>query len=606
MLDLKNNYLDFGAQLQPPAGYEIDYAVATTYTLDLYALLTVPLALFYKISLESKINNDNFQVLESIQNLHRHFKIYCHEGKISVPKDSGSRLLAFVESCVHGIKPKEVKQSFHPKVWVLRFKASMGEDVLYRAIVMSRNLTFDRSYDIAYTMEGKPQRRKNTKNDELIRMVKWLDKQVSIPHKKFIDDLEKVDFKLCDNFTDYSFQFFPKKEAKDMIQFFETFERRMVVSPFLAKLPVAELQENTQDKLVLFSRKTELDKLSEKDLEGLEPYYFNEQIVEGNNYEKLEEGNEEEDLQRDWDNNLHAKIYINEIENRKYWHLGSANCSNAAFKNNYEFMLSLETEVCGLGVNAINDELIKEYNGVSVFQRYERIAQESITVPEEHDFREIEFAILNALDKSDFNAYLRDGKLTGTYDLNIFINLRGEFIDKYNISIRPFGQKVYQKLRKGDNNVRFEIISTHQLSQFLEWKIKHKKSQEITSMVLLIAIENLPEKRLSSILKTIIDNPSKFMLLIQALLSNEPVANTSDVLPKINNRLSNKAIQLPNMTLSVPIYEDLLIALSREPGKIRRLKTIIDQLKASEDTEALITEEFSQLWEMIKQFLPNE
>ena len=62
MLDVKNAHIDFGRQLQPPPGYEIDYAVATTYTLDLYALLTIPLAMYYRQTLDSEISEDNLLI----------------------------------------------------------------------------------------------------------------------------------------------------------------------------------------------------------------------------------------------------------------------------------------------------------------------------------------------------------------------------------------------------------------------------------------------------------------------------------------------------------------------------------------------------------------
>ena len=52
MLHPKNNRIDYGEQLIPPEGYELAYAVGTTYSLDLEALMILPVALFYAQKLD--------------------------------------------------------------------------------------------------------------------------------------------------------------------------------------------------------------------------------------------------------------------------------------------------------------------------------------------------------------------------------------------------------------------------------------------------------------------------------------------------------------------------------------------------------------------------
>ena len=46
-------------------------------------------------------------------------------------------------------------KSFHPKLWVVKYENAM-KDTLYRCVVLSRNLTFDRSWDVSVCIEGKP------------------------------------------------------------------------------------------------------------------------------------------------------------------------------------------------------------------------------------------------------------------------------------------------------------------------------------------------------------------------------------------------------------------------------------------------------------------
>ena len=52
MLHPKNNRIDYGEQLIPPEGYELAYAVGTTYSFDLEALMILPVALFYAQKLD--------------------------------------------------------------------------------------------------------------------------------------------------------------------------------------------------------------------------------------------------------------------------------------------------------------------------------------------------------------------------------------------------------------------------------------------------------------------------------------------------------------------------------------------------------------------------
>lgn len=51
--------------------------------------------------------------------------------------------------------------AFHPKVWVLRFTSPEEEAALYRFVCLSRNLTFDSSWDTVLALEGKVANRKN-------------------------------------------------------------------------------------------------------------------------------------------------------------------------------------------------------------------------------------------------------------------------------------------------------------------------------------------------------------------------------------------------------------------------------------------------------------
>ena len=207
--------------------------------------------------------------------------------------------------------PTNAFQSFHPKVWVLRFKKDTKDRrapaTIYRVIVMSRNLTFDNSCDIAFWMQGTPKRRINSKNNSLINLLEELNEKSQFAHKEFISDLKKVRFDVDAPFDDYSFTTLPNTKPYESIDLKNEYEKRLVVSPFLSEKMVKELSLKTTSKLLLFSRKNELDKLSNQLIQEIEPYYFEQKFADLHHSEDIDIEEYNDSI---WNHNLHAKIYL--------------------------------------------------------------------------------------------------------------------------------------------------------------------------------------------------------------------------------------------------------------------------------------------------------
>src|SRR5215211_7934321 len=87
--------------LRPPSGYELDRAVGTTYSLDLLALLTTPLAftIFETEREDGRTASDPLTLLETIRRYARRLSIFCQAGRISVPK-SRQLLFGYLEDSV--------------------------------------------------------------------------------------------------------------------------------------------------------------------------------------------------------------------------------------------------------------------------------------------------------------------------------------------------------------------------------------------------------------------------------------------------------------------------------------------------------------------------
>lgn len=140
--------------LRPPEGYALDYAVAATYSLDLLALLTAPLAftLFDWEEEDGSLTKNPQALLAAIKRHAHRIAIFSQAGQIALP-GSSEPLFYYLEKMVHEVLPPDTRGSFHPKVWVLRFTCD-GHPVQYRLLCLSRNLTFDRSWDTVLALDG--------------------------------------------------------------------------------------------------------------------------------------------------------------------------------------------------------------------------------------------------------------------------------------------------------------------------------------------------------------------------------------------------------------------------------------------------------------------
>ena len=139
--------------LRPPAGYRVEAAVGTTYSLNLTALLLAPLsfALFDQGNADEIGAVDPIRLLEAVRRYADHTTVFCQAGGIHVPAAYRS-ILTFVEDSVHEVMSFHKEAIFHPKVWAIRF-TDQGENRIHRVIILSRNMTLDRSWDTALVLD---------------------------------------------------------------------------------------------------------------------------------------------------------------------------------------------------------------------------------------------------------------------------------------------------------------------------------------------------------------------------------------------------------------------------------------------------------------------
>ena len=90
MLNPYNDRLDYGEILIPPIEYSLDFAVGTTYSLDLDALIGASLALGSSEEPDSKIMNNPMSMLVSLQRTGDKIALFCENGQIHLPNKTTS------------------------------------------------------------------------------------------------------------------------------------------------------------------------------------------------------------------------------------------------------------------------------------------------------------------------------------------------------------------------------------------------------------------------------------------------------------------------------------------------------------------------------------
>lgn len=138
--------------LRPPAGYAVEIAVATTFSLDLMAILLAPMTFaLHEESVRDLDRVDPIKLLEATQRHASHTTVFTQAGHIHVP-GSYRRILSATEQCVHAVSAPNPGRVFHPKIWAVRYESPGGQR-RHRFLCSSRNLTFDRSWDTVLVLD---------------------------------------------------------------------------------------------------------------------------------------------------------------------------------------------------------------------------------------------------------------------------------------------------------------------------------------------------------------------------------------------------------------------------------------------------------------------
>src|SRR5215204_4564634 len=333
--------------LRPPPQYTLDMAVGTTYSLDLLALMTAPVAfaLFDRHRGDGSPIDDPIATLQALREYASRITLFCQAGQIAVPP-AFRNLLVYLEDSVHPVVPPDQEAIFHPKVWYIRFRHSDDDAVSYRLLCLSRNLTFDRSWDTVLRLEGEPGN--EPKSPELARFAESLVTMAERTHVISISpdraeaitqlggEFARVNWTLPDGFDEICF--WPLgDDGVDRWPFEGRRDRMLVVSPFVTQGTLNRLTKGRRDS-ILVSRPETLNVLGRAATKHLaERLVLSPDALNPDHDEVSADRMDSiaESAGRRLEG-LHAKTYVADAGWRARVWTGSANATDAAFHGNVE------------------------------------------------------------------------------------------------------------------------------------------------------------------------------------------------------------------------------------------------------------------------------
>ena len=599
--------VNYGDLLLPPDGYVLNFAIGTTYSLDLESLTAVCLALGLAEETGGALLQNPVSMLNAIQKVSEKLLIFCEAGQIKMPGKPSSLSLLLEKMIVPVALPKargiNHYPAFHPKTWVLQYVNAQG-DYHYRFAVLSRNLTFDRSWDISFAMDSSKTTNAPEKTKPIISFLDFLRSQVRTERvrdartkrsaiRKLQDALEGVSFttdtkEFGDNFeimplgigaSGYNMNSDPLFcQTQWMADY--SFHELVVFSPFISgslieywNKPEHSLTDTTR---TLITRKSELSKITSEQSNRFQIYTLKDDIVDGE--ESVSDEGTEKQKQ-----DIHAKIYLRRKYSEVDLYLGSMNATYSAVNKNVEMMVRLRTKnryynraqflwdlFCGAPDNKQNP-----FRLTDVTEAKEDPQQETATQLEQ---------IIKAVCRLPMKASVTE--LGGKYDISL--EVCGQ-IPEGNISITPFRRNVPLPL---ENTMCFRQLDILQVSEF--YMVRVETDDLTVDRIIMVPTTGIPEERENAVVNSVVKDQRTFVEYVAFVLGDSYLLSVME-----ERSLANGGSWGGGRDSLPALYEKMLKTALEEPERIGEIGYLLQMITQKD----IIPDEFRELYETFKKTL---
>lgn len=614
---------------RPPDGHRLDWAVGTTYTLDLTALLTAPVA-FAFAACEDRDGRpllEPLALLKAVRQYADRVLLFCQAGKIRVPRRYQQLLAGLEGSVAEAFAPRG--GSFHPKLWFLRY-AGDGDAVTYRLLVLSRNMTFDRSWDTLLCLDGPLTERINAIKQnhplgEFVEALPGMARRELAPAwanrlKQLAHEIRRVRFEVPEPFEELAFHPLGHGE-KSRPPFPDRPNRMLVVSPFVGDGLLNELREGGVP-LHLVSRPECLERLAPATLAGLEEVWVLDDTAEP------ETGEAEEPAEPEAASDgvaagapaatdagdaipllgLHAKLYVADAGWDAHVWTGSANATTAAFGRNVEFLVELRGKKSKCGVDAVLGRPAAggaKGKGPACLADLLQPYRPGEGPAGDADEEEFEWRVDELAKRLAAAAPVAACGPTDEPDV-YSLTLRGtgpppEPDPDVRLRARPISLPAAEARDvdpAADPWVRFEPVTVLGLTAFFAFEAASADGRYARSFVLNVPLENAPADRGERILRHLLSDRDRVLKFLLLLLSGADAGEFARLFEE--SRPGEAAAGVVGSLFGSTLFESLMRAIDREPERIDQVAAIVEDLRRSPEGRDLLPADFDAIWDPIR------
>ncbi len=598
--------------LRPPSGYTLDLAVLTTYTLDLEALLALPLSVVSETEggLEELLA-DPLLLLEALRRAGERIQLFVDRSGIAIPR-APRELYSVLESSVHPVRAPG-GGVFHPKVWVARFtpiepgsdtavgRAEGREDgandrPLLRVAVLTRNLTFDRSWDVALASEVHPDpERLFEASQPLADLIRALPDLATTPVPKdsvarvrtLADQIGRARFPPPPGFFEDPIRYHvmglhgahaPWRPISDG-------RRTLAVAPFVNRTGLETVRGPAWGKGLLVGSQGELDKLSDDALSAW------------NDVRTLSDhalDDEAEDIAAR-PSGLHAKLIAVEHGWNVTWYVGSANLTAAALHGrNVEALAEISARKgrpqgksgCGIDrfLESGFDQLCTSYQRIEIAD----------ADPDVVEARAQLTAARDALLKADMEVVCSGSGAEWTWALDCG-GLGPETQSAVDVVVWPIS--VSEETARPLSPPPALILPIQHLTRFAAFRLSVPvRGVDDVRLTLRLPARGMPGGRVHHALVALISDPGRFLRFLRALLGDLDALTGWNGAGGTGGYGGDEGPKLDSETL----LEDLVRTASRAPERLDPARRLIADLCKTEKGRAVIPEDFLSVWEAVE------
>ena len=596
--------LIYGEQLVSD-GCEADFAIGLTYSLDLEAMLTVPLALRDFGELDSNVKQNPAYLLEGIRRSSDNIALFCNKGGIHVPQETRT-VYSLLENSIFEVQNgNDIFSNFHPKLWLVKETDKQGAEWL-KLSVMSRNLGFSTSLDICCSIRGRINKHKSEKgahtHKPLKDMLLWVSEYAQSQKTKaenvrkvaglldYVDRFElEAPFQTEDVAQDKAegYDFFPFVYGKEEFSFYAESvkesipsERIMVISPFIDTATLSWLTEKKKNhnygskNSILITRK---EFVTQQVFDLFEQVWVPNDSMLDNTTAKVD---------------LHAKIYLTQNlsgDNKGYTlYLGSANATKTAFNRNAEFLLRLRyKQTTKDRIAEMLDEFVGEHRFVLMDSPNIEVSNERTSNEKECTLKRTVGCLRKALITPSAN--------NASYNVNLtFKGIKGVLGEK--IEIRPFQCKNLWK--RIDNEVEFKDIPPFLLSEIYVMRIQNDDGS-FMEIAVKAKTTGMPANRDETIYQSIVTNKEELLDYVAFMISDCP--SEYFLHREMINKGNKRSGRSSTVEIAMPLYEQLLKTAYKNSEQIVEVQKFIKKMKQEIVPEELnrILDEFQKVSKLI-------